>query len=122
MVELAVNETAPLADEETRKSVREDVKIIDNSLQFINDLLRNMLDIHRAASKELTIDFSPVDLMRDVFEPVGSMLYRRDDNFEVLLDCPPNLVVQSDRLRLKQVRVCCLVEETPNGSKIQHWR
>jgi hypothetical protein len=39
-VSAVVNEAEPLMTEEKRKSVREDVLIIDNSLHFINDLLR----------------------------------------------------------------------------------
>jgi signal transduction histidine kinase len=102
-VSSSVNEAAPLVDAESRESVREDVGIIDCSLQFINDLLRNMLDMHRAASSQLNIALAPVDLCSDVLEPVASMLYRRGASFEVLIDCPENLVVSSDRLRLKQV-------------------
>jgi len=50
-VKSAVNEEAPLIAEESRKETREDVEIIDNSLRFVNDLLRNMLDMHRATNK-----------------------------------------------------------------------
>ena len=102
-VSAAVNEVTPLVNDKSRKSVREDVGIIDCSLQFINDLLRNMLDMHRALSNQLNIELSPVDVLSDVFEPAASMLYQRDEDFELLIDCPQNLVVKSDRLRLKQV-------------------
>jgi CheY-like chemotaxis protein len=75
----SVSEAQPLATEEARKSVQEDVSIIGASLMFINDLLRNML------------------------EPVASMLYHRCDDFEVQVDCPKNLMVMTDGLRLKQI-------------------
>jgi len=39
-VSSSVNEAEPLKTEEARKSVREDVLVIENSLQFINDFLR----------------------------------------------------------------------------------
>lgn len=39
-VKTAVSKPEPLTDEESRKTVREDVEIIDNSLRFVNDLLR----------------------------------------------------------------------------------
>mmetsp|Transcript_17206 Transcript_17206/g.28580 ORF Transcript_17206/g.28580 Transcript_17206/m.28580 type:complete len:947 (+) Transcript_17206:70-2910(+) len=98
----AVNdETKPFV--ETRGIVNEDLNIIDSALQFINDLLRNMLDMHRAKSKQLNIDWAPVDIMQDVFKPVDAMLYRRGGDVEIELVCPPNLIIVSDRLRLKQI-------------------
>jgi signal transduction histidine kinase/CHASE1-domain containing sensor protein/CheY-like chemotaxis protein len=98
----AVNdETKPFL--EAREVINEDLSIIDSSLQFINDLLRNMLDMHRAKSKQLTIDWAPVDIMEDVFKPVDAMLYRRGGDVKIDLVCPPNLVIVSDRLRLKQI-------------------
>jgi signal transduction histidine kinase len=102
-VSSAVNEAEPLMTEESRNSVREDVNIIETSLDFINDLLRNMLDMHRAASHQLIIDNSHVDILHDILQPVSSMLYRRDCSFEVLIDCPPHLYCKTDRLRLKQI-------------------
>ena len=74
-------------------SVREDVGIIEQSLQFINDLLRSMLDMHRASSNQLKISMALTDLLRDVLEPTASMLYRRGDQFEVTVDCPEHLLV-----------------------------
>ena len=82
--------------------IEEDVTIIDSTLQFVNDLLRNMLDMHRAHSNQIKIDFEPVNLLCDVLEPVASMLYQRGSDFQVLLECPADLVVMTDKLRLKQ--------------------
>ena len=102
-VSSAVNEAQPMATEESKQSVRDDVAIINSSLKFINDLLRNMLDLYRARNRQVTIQKKDIDLYHDVLEPVASMLYCRDDNFELILDCPKNLVVESDSLRLKQI-------------------
>ncbi|KAG7345286.1 multi-sensor hybrid histidine kinase [Nitzschia inconspicua] len=103
-VSACVNEAEPLITEEKRASVREDVQIIDNSLHFINDLLRNMLDMQRAASNQLNIELTLVDVKSDILEPVASMLYRRGVNFEVIVECPTDrIIVESDSLRLKQV-------------------
>ena len=93
---------------------REDVRVVDHALRFINDLLRNMLDMHRAASSQLQVNMSPVDLLRDILEPVAGMLQRggerngsrksrADDKVKILVDCPENLFVMTDPLRLKQV-------------------
>lgn len=97
------DETQPLTEESVRKSLQDDCSIISSSLRFINDLLRNMLDVHRASNKQLQIDTSPTDILRDVFMPVDVMLYRRGEDFDVVVNCPENLVVSTDRLRLKQI-------------------
>jgi signal transduction histidine kinase/CheY-like chemotaxis protein len=102
-VSSSVHETEPLVDEESRQSVRDDVGIIDVSLRFINELLRSMLDIHRAVNKQMTFDKTAVCVTHDLFEPVAAMLYRRDEAFEVIIDCPETLIVMADRLRLQQV-------------------
>jgi signal transduction histidine kinase/ActR/RegA family two-component response regulator len=102
-VDAEVNMSSPLADKESLETVREDIGIIANSLQFINDLLRNMLDMHRASSKQMHIEMAPTDLLRDVIEPVATMLHRRDDDFDLIVDCENNLIVQTDRMRLKQI-------------------
>jgi signal transduction histidine kinase/CheY-like chemotaxis protein len=101
-VSSAVNdETIPFT--QARDAINEDLSIIDSALAFINDLLRNMLDMHRAKSKQLTIEWAPVDLLEDVLKPVDAMLYRRGGDVRVETICPPNLVILSDRLRLKQI-------------------
>jgi CHASE1-domain containing sensor protein len=48
-----------LNDELELKNTRDDIRIIDNSLNFVNDLLRNMLDMHRAANKKLKVTLAP---------------------------------------------------------------
>jgi len=94
----------PLRDAAARQSVQEDVQVLDNSLNFVNDLLRNMLDMHRANSRQLHIETQLVDVYNDVLKPVDSMLYRRGSDIQVVVDCePPDLVIQTDLLRLKQV-------------------
>ncbi|KAI2498686.1 phosphorelay sensor kinase [Fragilaria crotonensis] len=100
-------EVRPLMDGSKSKknleSALEDCNIISSSLQFINDLLRNMLDMQRASTNQLTIEVKSTDLRNDVIMPVDAMLYRRGSCVEVQSECPDNLVVMADRLRLKQV-------------------
>jgi signal transduction histidine kinase len=81
----------------------DDLRIIDASLQFINELLRNMLDIHRASDKQMKLEIKPTDMLRDVFEPVASILFMRGAKVDILTDCPKNLIVETDRMRLKQI-------------------
>ena len=104
-VKLEISKPQPLLTDESKEQAREDVNIIDNALHFINDLLRNLLDMHRAASKQLQINKLPTDILHDVLEPVAGMLYRgRNSNFRVIVECDPKaLYVMTDPLRLKQV-------------------
>jgi hypothetical protein len=65
-----------------------------------------MLDMHRAASHQLQVEWTFVDVLRDILEPVANMIYRRGAPFEVLVDIPPShhhLIIETDPLRLKQV-------------------
>ncbi len=102
-VKAAVFENEPLSTQESCTTTRQDVVIIENAMKFVNDLLRNMLDMHRAAIQQLKVNMEPTDLFLDVLEPVHSMLNQRNANYLVELDCPRQLVVATDRLRLKQV-------------------
>ena len=99
----AVNEREPLKTLEDQQAVRDDIAIIESSLQVVNDLLRNMLDFHRAASRELHLETTATEVQRDILEPVAAMLYRRYDNYQVIVDCPKDLCIMTDRLRLKQI-------------------
>ncbi|GKY91829.1 hypothetical protein MPSEU_000154500 [Mayamaea pseudoterrestris] len=102
-VKAAVDKQPPLVDPAAQQCCREDISIIENALKFVNDLLRNMLDMHRASNKQMKVDLTPVDLLHDVFEPVQAMLTQRGSQVEISVDCPKNVWVMSDRLRLKQV-------------------
>ena len=102
-VAVAVNQENPLPDKESRELARDDLKIIDNALHFMNDLLRNMLDMHRAFSNQLQVTMVATDLIHDVIEPVAGMLHRRGSKIKMLVECPPDLIILTDPLRLKQV-------------------
>ena len=99
----AVNEREPLKDSETQQVVREDIEVVSSSLTFINDFLRGMLDIHRANGKKIQIEKSPTDVLRDILEPISAISYNRMASFEVNVECPENLIVMTDNIRLKQV-------------------
>jgi signal transduction histidine kinase/CheY-like chemotaxis protein len=99
----AVNETAHIATGECKKSLQEDVEIIRSSLHFIDEFLRSMLDTYRAAANKLEVKLAPTDLLKDVLEPVCNMLHQRDGGVDVTVDCPKNLIVATDCLRLKQI-------------------
>ena len=100
-VSSAVNQG--LTTPESIAAVKEDIHIIDASLTFVNDLLRNMLDIHRPSQKDFDLTMTPVSVYSDIMEPVAAMLYNRGMNFDICVDCPRDLVLVSDKLRLQQI-------------------
>lgn len=102
-VKVAIEGDDPLRSVEQRQETRDDVNIIDSALRFVNDLLRNMLDMHRAANRQLKVNLTPTDILHDVLESVQVMLPQRDPKFTIEVQCPEGLVVMTDRLRLKQV-------------------
>jgi signal transduction histidine kinase len=102
-VKTEVMKQEPLATDASRQTTEQDVVIIDNSLKFVNDLLRTMLDIHRSADKQLSLTMVPNDMLRDVLEPVEGMLAQKESRVAMSVDCPPVLFAGTDCLRLKQV-------------------
>eukprot|EP00529_Nitzschia_sp_RCC80_P003842 CAMPEP_0113469268 /NCGR_PEP_ID=MMETSP0014_2-20120614/15806_1 /TAXON_ID=2857 /ORGANISM="Nitzschia sp." /LENGTH=1063 /DNA_ID=CAMNT_0000361729 /DNA_START=91 /DNA_END=3282 /DNA_ORIENTATION=+ /assembly_acc=CAM_ASM_000159 len=107
--------SALISSERRRESVQEDIEIIESSLHFINDLLRNMLDMQRAGSNQMKIDTKPTNLMVDVLQPVQNMLHVRGSPFDVLISCSldDQMVVMTDPLRLKQI----MLNLTRNSAK-----
>jgi hypothetical protein len=95
-------------DRDGRATIMEDLEIIDSSLHFINDLLRNLLDMQRASSKQMTIEEKAIHVMDDIFHPVSNMLHiPKGSPLSVELVCDASdandLVVMADPLRLKQI-------------------
>jgi signal transduction histidine kinase len=102
-VSAQVSDPRVITDMTSRESVNSDLAVIEASLQFVNELLRNMLDLHRSADKRMKLDIVPTDILRDVFEPVASILFMRGAKVDIQTECPRNLVVETDRMRLKQI-------------------
>ena len=95
--------TEHVPDPTNKKSIMEDISIMDASLQFINELLRNMLDIHRARSRQITLHLSEMDIRRDILDPVAAILFMRGAKVDIEIICPPDLAVKGDRMRMKQI-------------------
>jgi signal transduction histidine kinase len=102
-VKSTIYKEQPFPTREALEITREDVGTIDNALVFVNDLLRDMLDMHRASNNQLVVKLAPTDVRHDILEPVDGILYQRGGDMKVYVECPNNLVVNADRLRLKQV-------------------
>lgn len=90
-------------DEETRQLLLDDAQVVDSSLNYINDLLRSMLDVQRAKSGQIKVNLAPTDVLHDVLDPAAAILCVRGARVDVLTECPPDLVVLTDQLRLKQI-------------------
>lgn len=90
-------------DPKAIKLVKDDLQVIDSSLHFINDLLRNLLEVHRTQISKAKVVMVPTDIYRDVLSPVTAILRRRGDMFRFIVDCEPNLIYMTDSMRLKQI-------------------
>jgi len=97
------DETIQEMSTDEKRVLREDFQIIQNALHFINDLLRSMLDVHRASIGQMQLEKQPVEILKDIFEPVMSMIWCKDSLFEVKTECSDSLIIETDRLRLQQV-------------------
>ena len=51
----------------------------------------------------MKLDEAPTDIKTDIFEPVKSILCVKQNKATIEIDCPDQLVVQIDRLRVKQI-------------------
>jgi CheY-like chemotaxis protein len=71
-----------------------------------------MLDIHRTASKKMKLDEGATDILKDVFEPVKSILCTKMNKATILIECPEHLIVVVDRLRVKQIILNLAVNST----------
>jgi signal transduction histidine kinase len=101
-----LSETAKeqVEDQNTRIALMDDIDILDNSLNYINDLLRNMLDIHRTKNKEFKLKCEPTDVLTELLEPAKAILRVRGAKAKIVIqaECEPNLIVNIDRLRAQQ--------------------
>ncbi|CAB9501603.1 respiration control sensor protein ArcB [Seminavis robusta] len=88
---------------ESQRLAREDIEAVKSSLNFINDFMRSMLDIYRAAAGRITVDKAPTDVKTDILEPVATIMRHRGVDYDVLVECPDNLIVMTDRIRLTQI-------------------
>ena len=103
-VSTKTTDPAVVPDDEHRALIKSDVAVVDSSLQFVNELLRNMLDLHRTNSGGgIKLNMAATDVMQDILEPVSTILFMRGASVEIQTDCPPNLYILGDRMRLKQV-------------------
>lgn len=95
--------TTVRSDSFDKKIVLEDLTIVDNSLHFVNDMLRSILDTQRVVRHQMSLTCSEAFILEDILEPVCGLLYVRDEAFNLQVRCEPLLSIQIDRLRLQQV-------------------
>jgi CheY-like chemotaxis protein/anti-sigma regulatory factor (Ser/Thr protein kinase) len=94
-----------ISDDSARSSLSNDVMTVQNSLDYIDDLLRNMLDIHRTSEQDFMLRYSMTNLKNGLLKQckdIASTRNRRKDvNF--LVECSSKLWAEIDPLRLEQV-------------------
>lgn len=90
-------------DDPSRISATDDLNVISSSINHVIDLLRGILEFHKSSANGLSLDVKPTDLLKDIFEPAKIFVHRKDDAFGFDIDCPADLIVQTDPMRLRQV-------------------
>lgn len=102
-VKSTVEEPGVIADDAIRESVQADQNVVSSSLHFIDDFLRSMLLMYRASANKLEVELVRTNLYEQCFEPVGNILQPHNTNIQFSIDCPRDLEVMTDGLRLKQI-------------------
>lgn len=62
---------------------------------------------------KIKVEMKLSDLLKDVVEPVHAILHDRNASYVMEIQCPENLIVRTDSLRLKQV----VLNNVRNASK-----
>ncbi|CAK9018948.1 Sensory/regulatory protein RpfC [Durusdinium trenchii] len=86
--------------------VVEDLRLVDASLRFIDELLVNVIDLAHFEKGSIGLNRSVMSLKRDVLNPVHEMLQHARQGFDIQVVVDPaddDLWVEGDALRLKQV-------------------
>jgi len=76
--------------------------LIKSSLQYIHELLDNMLVLHQTSVGIFELYETRTNIY-DVLVSVRSMLLRHSSAFTMEVECPKTLTIMADKLRLKQV-------------------
>jgi len=96
--------TKALPSVEKTAQMKEDSEIIQTILNFIDEFLRSMNDLYRTDCEEKqSFLLEPTYLRRDVIEPAARMITNRSASFVIHVECPDDLVVATNCLRLKEV-------------------
>lgn len=62
-----------------------------------------MLDLQRAKNGRIKMNNNFTDILRDILEPAAAILCVRGTRVNILTECPQDLFVSIDQLRLKQI-------------------
>ncbi|KAL3906226.1 MAG: hypothetical protein SGILL_009355 [Bacillariaceae sp.] len=99
-----VREGVQQIPEPARQSLSSDVSTVQNSLDYIDDLLRNMLDIHRTEEEDFTLRYSLTNLKNGLLNPCKDIASNRGGGRGVKfsVDCSSKLWAEVDPIRLEQ--------------------
>mmetsp|Transcript_16910 Transcript_16910/g.19197 ORF Transcript_16910/g.19197 Transcript_16910/m.19197 type:complete len:977 (+) Transcript_16910:176-3106(+) len=87
----------------TRESIEHDLHLVGSSLQYIHELLNNMLDLNQTKTGIFKLEERPTNIRDDILQPVKDLLHRHTSSFDMKVLCPASLYVNVDPLRLKQI-------------------
>mmetsp|Transcript_21082 Transcript_21082/g.23947 ORF Transcript_21082/g.23947 Transcript_21082/m.23947 type:complete len:885 (+) Transcript_21082:92-2746(+) len=77
--------------------------VIIQSISYIVDLLRNMMDLNKTVAGKIVLHPSICSVKKDVVEPIQKMLRNIDNTKVPILIASDDIIIYIDRLRLKQV-------------------
>ena len=93
-----------IPDETLRNAITSDQKIVEACLLYVDEFLKSMLLMYRAAANKLDVNRAKTNILAEILDPVGRMISPTiSKHIEVLINCPGDLNVIVDRLRLEQI-------------------
>jgi PAS domain S-box-containing protein len=99
--------------EESKDSLVSDADLVASSLDYIQELLTNMLDLNQFKENGITLVPRVVQLKLDIVQPVHNMYSHRMDNLQFSCEAPEEQRIRVDVLRFKQI----IVNLTSNAVK-----
>jgi PAS domain S-box-containing protein len=99
----SLKEGAIFPSGQKKNEVQSDLRLVRKSLEYINELLSNLLDLTKSEENKLILVETPCSLSEDVLEPVQNMLQSSNHPVNIEIMCSEQIWVHVDTLRLKQV-------------------
>ena len=99
-------------------AIKEDIGQIMNCTDYIKCVVENTLDLVKLRLHRLELNYTVVDLERDVLEPTTQMFRRTHQAVEIYTVCESKIKIRCDAFRLRQILVNLVnngIKHTPNG-------
>jgi CheY-like chemotaxis protein len=113
-----------VSDPGVRDDLMADIEIVQNSLDYIDDLLRNMTDVHRTDELGVSPCSRLTNVKKDILEPCRTIVSGRrgDRDIDLRVLCSDSLWVEVDPLRVERIILNIALNATkfvPPGGFIQ---